>query len=234
MRSIKVTCKDAPKAISELESSLQWPITVSRGNQNVLCITSDPVKKSHTINFPPKRITHHNPVLDVDFLHELSHAYLGENVHFQFATTIYHLSLTPLLQPIYPAIQSSLDWFVEDVVYSRCKDGFLAQLHKDTASLRRPKIIGFDSMDRPWISALILAQSIQYLNHKPTLVGWTKNAVERFLDVPPDKPTIENLEALNNSLISLTNKDLKIRLVDDGRLEVWTPMKGEGNSVCTE
>lgn len=69
-------------------------------------------------------------------------------------------------------------------------------------------------------AALVIAQGIRYCKADIKTGGVLKQAVDAFLSVPPEKPTVQKLETLINKLLAVLYP-LRLRRIHDGEMDVW-------------
>jgi hypothetical protein len=196
--------KKLKNLVKKAAGELSWPTREVAQPSGPLRIFSDPVEKSHTIFIPaaPPEDSQHPELL---YLHELGHALLCERVHPFFSGAF---PITGLEQRFVPAVTPLLntagDWFVGHWMIEFCRDVAIAELEKEYEATAAVMDKGeTQSVDKFFVAVLIIAQSIKYLKVQVECSGFLDKAVQAFLAIPPEKPSIGKLEALVNSLLAL-------------------------------
>ncbi len=195
--------KNVPSTIREVQSSLSWPVVAATHNGD-LDIISDPRTKTHTIRIPsdPGRA---GEVREIEYLHELGHAYLAERApvfcaHDFIAQGIHINSVLPNLAG---PVRATADWFVDELLYQWVPDEERAEIEEHVEYIRRMIAegdLGGGRGDQIG-GALILAQGIHYLGLHIPLSGQVETYVNTLLSADPSTPTVENFSRLFNALL---------------------------------
>jgi hypothetical protein len=212
--------KSLKSQIKKALDGLEWPILIEPHEMPVIRIVSNPHKKSHIILMPDKI---HNRSSDLDYLHELGHATLCERVHPVFAVNILFAPLTNKKQflPVIPAFNAACDWFVGDWQMEISPKAARKQLEENVPLAE--EVLGAPQIPPLEIildASLIIAQSIHYLDDPIDCVGPLKLAVDAFISIPPDKPSLHMCVFLTNRLMA-TYTDQRVRFNEAGDASAW-------------
>jgi len=105
--------KRIKKLIKKIRHRLQWPVAENRApGIDTLSIDSDSRARIHRINVPG------HDVRDIEYLHELGHAWLCETVSPMFSGQTFGTVDIEVLSLIQPASQAASDWFVDHWIYT--------------------------------------------------------------------------------------------------------------------
>ena len=196
--------KKLKNLVKKAKGELTWTVLEEAKDSGPLRIFSDPRDKTHTIFLPPPT-PGAGPDQELHYLHELGHAYLCERVHSFFASGFPVTGLDEGLVPaVSPVLNVASDWFVGHWMMEFCNEVATAELLKEyeaTAEMMAKEET--PSIDKFFVAVLITAQSIKYLKAPVECSGFLGAAVKAFLAVPPEKPSVSNLEELINGLLSL-------------------------------
>jgi hypothetical protein len=196
--------KKLKNLVKKAMGELSWPAREIAQPSGPLRIFSDPVERSHTI-FIPADPPEDGQVPELLFLHELGHALLCERVHPFFSGGF---PITGLEQRFVPAVTPLLntagDWFVGHWMTEFCREVAIVELEKEYEATAGMMDKGeTPNVDKFFVAVLIIAQSIKYLKVQVECSGFLDSAVQAFLAIPPEKPTIGKFEELVNSLLAL-------------------------------
>jgi hypothetical protein len=196
--------KKLKNLVKKAKDELSWMILEEPQASGPLRIFSDPMARTHTI-FQPSNPPEAGPDQELHYLHELGHALLCEQVHPFFSTSFPIAGLDEKLLPaVAPALSAASDWFVGHWMMEFCHDVAIAELKKEYEATAGVMGKGEPlSVDKFFVAVLIIAQSIKYLNTPVECSGFLDAAIEAFLAVPPDKPSVRKIEDLINRLLSL-------------------------------
>jgi hypothetical protein len=198
--------KKLKNLVKKAKDELSWLVLEEEQESGPLRIFSDPVKRIHTIFLPSG-----TPEADreLHYLHELGHALLCEQVHPFFSNGFPIAGLDEKLLPaVAPALSAASDWFVGHWMTEFCHDVAIAELEKEYAATAE-MMAGLmekgetPSLDKFFVAVLIIAQSKKYLKTPVECSGFMDSAVQAFLAVPPEKPSVGKMEDLINRLLSL-------------------------------
>jgi hypothetical protein len=196
--------KKLKNLVKKAMGELSWPAREVVQPSGPIRIFSDPMDKTHTIFIPadPPADGQHPELL---YLHELGHALLCERVHPFFSAGF---PITGLEQRFVPAVTPLLntagDWFVGHWMTEFCRETAIAELEKEYEATAGMMDKGeTPSVDKFFVAVLIIAQSIRYLKVHVECSGFLDKAVQAFLAIPPEKPTVGKFEELVNSLLAL-------------------------------
>jgi hypothetical protein len=190
--------------VIKARGELSWTVHEVEREGGQLRIFSDPMEKTHTIYQPPPQ-TENSPVPELLFLHELGHALLCERVHPFFASgfPIYGLEQEQI-QAVAPVLSAASDWFIGHWLMEFCPELALAELQDEYEATAEMMEKGeTPSIDKFFVAVLITAQSKKYLKAEVECSGFLESAVQAFLAVSPDKPSVGKLVELINRLLSL-------------------------------
>ena len=196
--------KNLKNLVKKAREELSWMVLEEAQGSGPLSIFSNSVSRTHTI-FLPSAPTEAGPDPELHYLHELGHALLCERVHPFFSTGFPIAGLDEKLLPaVTPALNAASDWFVGHWMMEFCPDVAIADLKKEYEATAEMMGKGEPpSVDKFFVAVLIIAQSIKYLNMPVECSGFLDAAVQAFLAVPPEKPTVRKIEDLINALLSL-------------------------------
>jgi len=196
--------KKLKNLVKKAKSELVWTVREAEQESVLPRVFSDPMDKTHTIYLPS---TPHEkgPGHELLYLHELGHALLCEKVHPFFASGFPIAGLEKEQIPaVGPVLSTASDWFVGQWLMGFCPELALAELQDEFEATAAMMAKGEPpSLDRFFVAVLITAQSVRYLNSAVDCAGFLDSAVQAFLAVSPDNPSVGKLIALINSLLSL-------------------------------
>ncbi|HXE96887.1 MAG TPA: hypothetical protein VN642_10805 [Dongiaceae bacterium] len=196
--------KKLKNLVKKAKSELSWTIQETAQESGPLRIFSDPVARTHTI-FTPSAPPEGGVSEELNYLHELGHALLCEQVHPFFSNGFPIAGLDKAQVPaVSPVLCAASDWFVGHWLMEFCPEVAIDELQKEydaTAGIMEKG--GPASVDKFFVAVLIIAQAIKYLNMPVECSGILDMAVKAFLAVPPEKPSLRKIENLINSLLSL-------------------------------
>jgi hypothetical protein len=212
--------KSLKALIKQVRGGLRWPVLEQPHDLPVLRIVSYPRTKSHAILVPETRPWRST---DLDYLHELGHATLCEQVHPVFSASCHFASQDSerhfLL--VVPALNAACDWFIchrlselsPQVSCKQIQNGLSVAEEVLSAAQLPPLEIILDA-------AGVVAQGIHFLDEPIECEGVLRTAVDAFLAVPPEQPSAENCLHLVNLLMG-TYTDFRARLLQEGELFSW-------------
>jgi len=207
-------------SINKVRNDLSWPFIEQPNEVPVIRITSDPQSRTHVILIPDKLKRQSS---DLDYLHELGHATLCEQIHPVFAANAQFATQENKRQflVMLPALNAACDWFIYDWQLQIAPQAARDQILENMPLAE--EILGESTLPPLEIildAALLIAQGIHYLQEPIECGGVLKVAVDAFLSVTPEKPSAENCALLVNRLMA-TYTDQRARLVNDGAYSVW-------------
>jgi len=211
----------SPKSLIKLAlKNLTWAYVDKPHDMPLIRIASSPQTKSHVIYMPDKL---HNKSSDLDYLHELGHATFCERVHPIFAANILYAPLENKREfvKVIPALNSACDWFVGHWQIELSPDSSLKLLKRTLKTAE--KILTEPTLPPLEIilyAALLIAQGIRYLDEPIDCGGVLKVAVDAFLSIPPDKPSLDNCVLLINKLLA-TYTEQRVRFINTGDASSW-------------
>jgi hypothetical protein len=196
--------KKLKNLVKKAKGELSWTTREVAQESGPLRIFSDPVVRTHTI-FLPSVPPEEGPVQELLYLHELGHALLCERVHPFFSSGFPIAGLDKGQVPaVSLVLNSASDWFVGHWMMEFCPDVAIAELKKEYEATAEMIEKGeTPSIDKFFVAVLIIAQSIKYFKAPVECSGFLDSAVKAFLAVPPEKPSLQKIENLINSLLSL-------------------------------
>jgi hypothetical protein len=185
-------------------------------------VVSSPHRREHTI-FWPASDSPAGPPREIELLHELVHALLCEQVHHQFSGHYFKRG-TPetQIQIVAWACRAAADWFVDARLMKLAPDWERAEIQEHFGIVCRVVQAGPPQGDLFFLlsAGLMIAQAVKYLGIQVRTAGQLAQVVNAFLSTPPEKPSVRALEELINKLLTVYT-GLRVRLVNDGGLEVW-------------
>lgn len=208
-----------------LIEDLSWPISWRVAEQaDTLYVESDPIGQRHCITTPVR------PVRWLEVQHELAHCYLAETVHPLFSGTYFKCG-TPehLMQSLSFVWRSATDWFVDDIIYTRWPKAGVEEIKEHLyLMLDAPAAQVFQSPDMAWMCVLFYAQLLHYGHGKKLAKKVRKKAKgidqlshKTFLKFPPNRPSIQTLTGLMNSILRIaTPQGLHVKLIEEQGMEV--------------
>jgi hypothetical protein len=190
--------------VKKAKGELSWQVQEVAQESGPLRIFSDPVVRTHTI-FLPSAPLEEGQFQELIYLHELGHALLCERVHPFFSSGFPVSGLDKGQGPaISPVLYAASDWFVGHWMMEFCQDVAMDELKKEyEATAEMMEKGGPDNIDKFFVAVLIIAQSTKYLKAPVECSGFLDSAVKAFLAVPPEEPSLQKIENLINSLLSL-------------------------------
>jgi hypothetical protein len=103
-----------------------------------------------------------------------------------------------------PVLSAASDWFIGHWLMKFCPELAISELQDEYEATAEMMANGESpSLDKFFVAVLITAQSIKYLKSGVECSGFLDSAVQAFLAVPPDKPSVMKLVELINRLLSL-------------------------------
>lgn len=196
--------KKLKNLVKKARGELAWTVREVAQESGRIRILSDPVDKSHTI-YLPAAPPEQDPGYELLYLHELGHALLCERVHPFFASGFPIAGLEKEQIPaVGPVLSTASDWFVGHWMMEFCPELARAELHDEFEAIAEMMAHGeTPNLDRFFVAVLIIAQANKYLKKAVNCSGFLDSAVQTFLAVPPDTPSVGKLVALFNGLLSL-------------------------------
>ena len=210
--------------ISATRRRLTWPVAEVTGPEvEPLRITSDHIKKTHTIYLPD------HDVREIEYLHELGHAWLCENINPMFGTQYFARSVTPAqLAEIQPAAQGASDWICDQWLFEQAPAAEKAEI-KESLDLicRRLKQNPSGSPEIFCMVVLIFAQTEKYLRKTILLSDPLKSAVTALVAINPARPNIKKLAAAVNTLLAGYSSLRVHHTIDAENLDCWEVSQDE-------
>ena len=190
--------------VKKAKSELTWTVQEVVQESGQMRIFSDAAARIHTI-YLPSSATGEGAVQELLFLHELGHALLCERVHPFFASGFPVSGLDMQLLPAAaPLLSAASDWFVGHWMMEFCPDVALAELKNEYEATSEMMAKGeTPGLDKFFVAVLITAQSKKYHKAPVVCTGFLDSAVQAFLSVPPEEPSLQKIEELINRLLSL-------------------------------
>ena len=212
--------KSLKDKIKKVRSELSWPVIEKSHDVPAVYIATSFQHRKHAIMLPPKG---KNQSTDLDYLHELGRARLCEQVHPVFGTGHQFVRQTENRNFLVmrPALDAASDWFIDHWLLGVAPRATRRQFREGLAMAEEviadPKL---PSLEILLDASLVIAQSIRYLKEPIECDGPLKQAVEAFLSVSPDEPSLANCITLMNRL-QATYTDQRAELAPDGAGYVW-------------
>jgi hypothetical protein len=101
-------------------------------------------------------------------------------------------------------LSAASDWFIGHWLMEFCPELALAELQDEYEATAEMMAKGeTPGLDKFFVAVLITAQSIKYLKATVECSGFLDSAVQAFLAVSPNNPSVGKLVKLINSLLSL-------------------------------
>jgi hypothetical protein len=196
--------KKLKNLVKKAKDELTWAVHEVAQKSAQPRIFSDSVAKTHTI-YLPSEDTGEGMLQELLYLHELGHALLCERVHPFFASGFPVAGLgVELLPAVTPILSAASDWFVGQWMMEFCPDVAIGELKNEYEATADMMAKGeTPGLDKFFVAVLITAQSIKYLKAAVECSGFLDSAVQVFLAVPPEKPSLQKIEELVNRLLSL-------------------------------
>jgi hypothetical protein len=197
--------KKLKNLVKKAKGQLVWTVREVETQEAVQRrIFSDPMDKVHTI-YLPSPPPEENPANELLFLHELGHALMCERAHPFFASGFPIVGLEKEHLPgVAPVISSASDWFIGHWLMEFCPELALAELQDEYEATAEMMASGeTPSLDRFFVAVLITAQSKKYLKAPVECSGFLDAAVQAFLAISPEVPSVGKLVELINELLSL-------------------------------
>lgn len=196
--------KKLKNLVKKAKEELTWQILEKKQPEGPLRIFSDAVAKTHTI-FQTAKTPEDSQLYELNYLHELGHALLCERGHLFFSSGFPIAGLDKqLFAAVSPVLNAASDWFVGQWMMEFCHDVAMDELQKEFEATAEMMAKGeTPSLDKFFVAVLIIAQSKKYLKKSVSCSGILDSAVEAFLAVSPEKPSLGKIETLINSLLAL-------------------------------
>jgi hypothetical protein len=196
--------KKLKNLVKKAKGELSWLVLEEAQPSGPMRIFSDPTVRTHTI-FQPSSSADADPARELRALHELGHALLCERVHPFFSTGFPIDGLNKDLVPAaVPVLSTASDWFVGQWMMEFCHDVAIAQLKAEFEATSELMESGeTPSVDKFFVAVLIIARAMKYLGTKVECSGFLDSAVQAFLSIPPERPSVWKMEELINRLLSL-------------------------------
>lgn len=190
--------------VTKARGELAWSVREETKELGQVQIFSNPIDKSHTI-YLPSPPPENDPRHELFYLHALGHALLCERIHPFFASGFPITGLeNEQLPAVAPLLNAAGDWFVGHWLMEFSPELAEAELQDEFAATAGIMERGeATDLDRFFVAVLIAAQAITYLKAPVNCDGFLEAAVQTFLAVPPDVPSVEKLVALINGLLAL-------------------------------
>jgi len=226
-----VKTKKLKNLVKKTREELNWPVQELPQESGPIRIFSDPATCTHTL-FLPKSSPEGGPSHELLYLHELGHALICERVHPFFSSGFPIAGLdSKLLPAVSPVLNVAGDWFVGQWFMECAPSLALDELNKEyEATAELMAHAEPPTMEKFFVAVLIIAQSVKYLRKQVNFSGFLDAAVQAFLSVPPENPTVQKFEKLVNLLLAL-GAPYRCRRVNSGEHEVleFYPVAAEGN-----
>jgi hypothetical protein len=101
-------------------------------------------------------------------------------------------------------LYAASDWFVGHWMMEFCPEVAITELKQEFQATAELMEWGeLPNLDKFFVAVLITAQSKKYLDARVECSGFLDAAVQAFMAVPPDKPSLAAIEELINGLLSL-------------------------------
>lgn len=212
--------KKLKNLIKKTREELNWPVEELTEESGLVRIFSDPTACTHTL-YLPKAPPEGGPVHELLYLHELGHALLCERVHPFFSNGFPIAGLDKKLLPaVAPVLNAAGDWFVGHWFMECASALAMEELNKEyEATAELMTHAEPPSVEKFFVAVLIIAQSVKYLKKQVNCSGFLDAAVQAFLSVPPENPTVQKYEKLVNLLLSL-GAPYRCRRLKSGEHEV--------------
>ena len=223
-----------PPRGADIKGRLRWQVSLlTLPGGDTLYVTSDPVRKEHTIRVPTGKP---DPIRWLEVQHEYAHCLLAEQVHHLFSTA-YFVRGTPqkILTALAPVHRAATDWYVDAVIYTLWPREGLAEI-EEHVRLFLPLLKAKGqrlSPEMSWGFALLFAELVHYKGHKGLIRKVRRAAPEVtaladiFLRHDPGRPSVTALVSLENAILRVAAAGkLRVRLVEDAGLEVLEVVQG--------
>lgn len=210
------------RVIQDIRSRLTWPVREEVNERGYFEISSSPRLREHVISWPAPG-SPAGPPRDIELAHELVHALLAEQVHHQLSGQYFARNTPPEhIRAVGWACRAAADWFVDAVLMELAPDQERAEIEEHFGIICRVFRAGPPQADVFFLlsAGFIIAQAVRYLGVRVETGGQLARVVDAFLSTPPENPSVQALEGLINKLLAAYT-GLRVRLVDDGGLEVW-------------
>jgi hypothetical protein len=207
--------------IRKVRNGLEWSVVELPHEVPAIHIFTDPVKRSHVIRMPDKES---NRSTDMDYLHELGHALLCEQVHPVFAATgmfVDHREKQQQYNAIVPALNAATDWFVGhwlmELAPKQARELLRENLTLVEGIVKHPEPPPVEII---LDASQVIAQAVLYLGKRTDCSGVLQTATDAFLAIPPGEPSADACCRLVNTLMAVYTPQ-RARLVNDGQIDLW-------------
>lgn len=197
-------------------AELRWAVRYTEPGP-VCEIVSDVFTRTHEITLVESGLRPH------DYLHEIAHARLAEDVSPLMSTALFHPSVyAGIIVPLVGIFRVAMDWFCDELLFAWAPE-----------LVRREVMAAYSSVHENasglhYEAALFAAQYIRYvgpLSVHPRVSG----TVGVFISIDPSQPSIEAMERLINGLLA-ERWLYRVRAVEDPHVvgvTVWDMRKEE-------
>lgn len=203
--------------IIRVRAGLKWHITEEIGNSPDFTITSDPWARTHTIRRPASG----DMPRDMEYRHELAHAWLAEHVHPLLSTAYFRRGISQdSIEPLVSPKRCAADWFADALLRTWCPRkadreviehlGYVFDLAGDAEQ----------DISILYGGGLVVAQAVHWNLKRVVVPPIYRPVVDILLAFPPEKPSITKMRTLINRLAALTT-DLRVAITHDDGIEVW-------------
>ena len=196
--------KKLKNLLKKIRDDLYWPVQELPQESGPIRIFSNPSTCTHTLYLPETPLQE-GPAHELLYLHELGHALLCERVHPFFSNGFPLAGLDKKLLPaVSPVLNAAGDWFIGHWFMECAPALAMEELNKEyEATVELMTHAEPPSVEKFFVAVLIIAQSVKYLKKKVNFSGFLESAVQAFLSVPPENPTVQKYENLVNLLLAL-------------------------------
>jgi len=194
------TRENLEEVIHAARGRIAWTLHEKVGSGG-FAVHSDPARREHVICWP--RPGNFDPPRYLEYLHELVHARLAEEVHPLFSGPAFAPGSDRILvDTALPVFQAALDWFVEYEVVRLCPERKKPELAAQHEVVLRC-LHGCGSLDPAGAAcaALLTAKAVAWLGREPGLSGLLAELTQAFVRTPAHKPSLFTLRALTNRLL---------------------------------
>jgi len=223
------------KIRNRILGSLKWEVQNRTGDESEIQIISVAKHRRHVVSIPQRG----DPVREIEYLHELAHAWLAERIHPLLSTAV----IVPrppadVLQSLMAPKRCAADWFADAVLWEWAPKASAREIREHLGYIlaMTPEELNGEML---YQGGLICAQALYWKIRPFNVPGPLQPVVDTLLKFPPDRPNLPKMQALLNALAALTTA-WRVRAIPDEELgsEVWETcpesrcldpvLKGEG------
>jgi len=205
------------KIYNRVLASLKWPVEKRLWDETSLQITCVTARRRHVMSIPRRG----DAVREIEFLHELAHARLAEDVHPLLATGVF-VPRPPdhvLRELVWPT-QSAADWFADALLWEWAPHACAMEIREHLGYVLATTVAKLSNGQLFYAGGLICAQARYWKIMPFEAPQLLQPVIDVLLRFQPEKPTLAKMQALLNALAELTTP-YRVRAVENNGETVW-------------